>query len=82
MGDTAFFSPDVFVFLRQLKRNNDREWFAKNKARYQTSIVEPALSFITRLCARPERDQPPLRRGCAAYPRFPVSHLSRHSLFT
>jgi len=46
MADTAFFSPDVFVFLRQLKRNNDREWFAKNKARYQSSIVEPALLFI------------------------------------
>ena len=46
MPDTAFFSPDVFTFLRQLKRNNDREWFAKNKARYQQSIVEPALSFI------------------------------------
>src|ERR1017187_851371 len=47
MADSAFFSPEVFVFLRQLKRHNDREWFAKNKARYQTSIVEPALSFIS-----------------------------------
>ena len=47
MADTAFFRPEVFVFLRQLKRHNDREWFAKNKARYQTSIVEPALSFIS-----------------------------------
>ncbi len=47
MADTAFFSPEVFVFLRQLKRHNDREWFAKNKARYQTSIVDPALSFIS-----------------------------------
>ena len=47
MADTAFFSPEVFVFLRQLKRHNDREWFAKNKARYQTSTVEPALSFIS-----------------------------------
>jgi uncharacterized protein (TIGR02453 family) len=46
MTGTAFFSPDVFTFLRQLKRHNDREWFAKNKGRYQTSIVEPALSFI------------------------------------
>ena len=46
MPDGAFFSPDVFTFLRQLRRNNDREWFAKNKARYQQSIVEPALSFI------------------------------------
>jgi uncharacterized protein (TIGR02453 family) len=47
MADMAFFSPEVFVFLRQLKRHNGREWFAKNKARYQTSIVEPALSFIS-----------------------------------
>ena len=46
MADKAFFSPEVFVFLRQLKRHNDREWFAKNKARYQTSIVDPALSLI------------------------------------
>jgi uncharacterized protein (TIGR02453 family) len=46
MAGTAFFSPDVFTFLRQLKRHNDREWFAKNKGRYQESIVEPALSFI------------------------------------
>jgi uncharacterized protein (TIGR02453 family) len=47
MADTAFFGPEVFAFLRQLKRHNEREWFAKNKARYQTSIVEPALSFIS-----------------------------------
>ena len=53
MADTAFFGPEVFVFLRQLKRQNDREWFANNKARYQTSIVEPALSFISGF--RPDR---------------------------
>jgi len=58
MPDTAFFSPDVFVFLRQLKRNNDREWFAKNKARYQTSIVEPALSFIREFSPKLEKISP------------------------
>ena len=58
MADTAFFSPEVFVFLRQLKRHNDREWFAKNKARYQTSIVEPALSFISGLAPHLGRISP------------------------
>ena len=58
MADTAFFSPDVFVFLRQLKRNNDREWFAKNKARYQSSIVEPALSFIGGFAPQLEKISP------------------------
>jgi uncharacterized protein (TIGR02453 family) len=47
MPATAYFSPEVFTFLRQLKRHNDREWFAKNKGRYQASIVEPALLFIS-----------------------------------
>jgi uncharacterized protein (TIGR02453 family) len=46
MAETAFLRSEVFVFLRQLKQHNDREWFAENK-RYQTSIVEPALSFIS-----------------------------------
>jgi uncharacterized protein (TIGR02453 family) len=47
MPDTAVFSPDVFRFLIHLKRNNNRGWFAKNKTRYQASIVEPALAFIS-----------------------------------
>jgi uncharacterized protein (TIGR02453 family) len=46
MAATAYFDLEVFTFLRQLKRHNDRDWFAKNKARYQACIVEPALLFI------------------------------------
>jgi uncharacterized protein (TIGR02453 family) len=46
MPENAVFQPDLFQFLRQLKRYNDREWFAKNKERYQQVAVEPALEFI------------------------------------
>lgn len=46
MPATAIFSPELFVFLKQLKRNNDRDWFAKNKLRYQQVVVEPAMTFI------------------------------------
>ena len=46
MPDTAIFSPDLFEFLRQLKRHNTRPWFDKNKARYHELVVEPALLFI------------------------------------
>jgi uncharacterized protein (TIGR02453 family) len=46
MPDSTFFQSDLFEFLRQLKRQNNREWFAKNKARYQQSVVEPAMQFI------------------------------------
>jgi uncharacterized protein (TIGR02453 family) len=47
MPNSVFFSPDVFEFLRQLKRHNNREWFANNKGRYQQVVVEPALRFIS-----------------------------------
>ena len=46
MPDTAYFRPELFTFLRQLKRNNKREWFAKNKHRYETDVRDPALLFI------------------------------------
>lgn len=46
MASNSFFQPDLFQFLRQLKRHNDREWFAKNKERYQQVAVEPAMQFI------------------------------------
>jgi uncharacterized protein (TIGR02453 family) len=44
--ETAYFSRDLFVFLRQLKRYNNREWFARNKARYEREVRDPALLFI------------------------------------
>jgi uncharacterized protein (TIGR02453 family) len=46
MPGTAFFQPELFQFLRQLKRHNSREWFAANKERYQQLAVEPAMEFI------------------------------------
>jgi uncharacterized protein (DUF2461 family) len=36
MPSRSFFSPQLFEFLRRLKRQNDRNWFAKNKSTYQT----------------------------------------------
>jgi len=47
MPDTAFFHPELFTFLRQLKRHNNRDWFARNKARYEKIVLEPALMFIS-----------------------------------
>jgi uncharacterized protein (TIGR02453 family) len=40
------FSPGLFAFLRELAANNDREWFAANKARYMAEVQEPALAFV------------------------------------
>jgi uncharacterized protein (TIGR02453 family) len=46
MGQSLYFSPELFQFLSQLKKNNDREWFTANKARYESSVRDPFLRFI------------------------------------
>ena len=46
MPEAGFFRPEMFDFLRQLKRHNDREWFARNKQRYVEAVQDPALAFI------------------------------------
>jgi uncharacterized protein (TIGR02453 family) len=46
MSKIAYFDPGLFKFLRQLKKNNNREWFQKNKARYEEDVRDPLLRFI------------------------------------
>ncbi|MEM7417831.1 MAG: DUF2461 domain-containing protein [Gemmatimonadota bacterium] len=43
---TAYFTPKSFAFLRDLKANNNREWFAEHKPRYEEHIKTPALRLI------------------------------------
>ena len=40
------FDPEFFEFMADLAANNDREWFAANKERYEAEVLEPALAFI------------------------------------
>jgi len=42
----AYFTPDTFRFLKDLKKSNDREWFAANKSRYEDHLKDPALRVI------------------------------------
>lgn len=41
-----YFGPGFFRFLRELKANNRREWFAANKSRYQRDVEAPMQQFI------------------------------------
>jgi len=40
------FTPELFRFLDQLRRNNRRDWFERNKERYLEQVREPMLRFI------------------------------------
>lgn len=48
MSDPTFteFDPKLIKFLAQLQRNNNREWFNKNKSRYEDDVLFPALAFV------------------------------------
>ena len=43
---SAHFTPKLFKFLRDLKRHNDREWFAANRDRFVAEVEGPMLQFI------------------------------------
>ena len=58
MADASFFRSELFVFLRQIKRNNNREWFARNKARYEAIVRDPALNFIASFAPHLHRINP------------------------
>jgi len=40
------FSPRLFQFLTELQANNNREWFAENKSRYEEDLLKPSLAFV------------------------------------
>jgi len=46
---------DFFRFFEDLKRNNDRDWFNDNKARYHESVVNPVSEFI--VCIAPQLEK-------------------------
>jgi uncharacterized protein (TIGR02453 family) len=41
-----YFTPELFLFLQQIKRNNRREWFEKNRSRHEEVVKQPCLRFI------------------------------------
>jgi uncharacterized protein (TIGR02453 family) len=51
-AEKPYFGPEALRFLRDLRANNEREWFLANKARYESSVQAPALRFIEAMTPR------------------------------
>ena len=49
MPADRYFSTDLFEFLTALCVHNQREWFQKNKERYEALVRDPLLRFIADL---------------------------------
>jgi uncharacterized protein (TIGR02453 family) len=59
--ETTIFGPELFTFLEELRANNNRDWFAANKQRYEEDVLEPALEFIVAFAPRLEKISPHFR---------------------
>ena len=56
--DFAGFDKSLVRFLGQLKRNNNRRWFMRNRDRYEAEVRRPVLAFIRAIAPRIERISP------------------------
>jgi uncharacterized protein (TIGR02453 family) len=52
MAEFPGFPEDFFVFLEDLKANNNRDWFNASKNRYYESVVNPVSEFIVCIAPR------------------------------
>lgn len=43
------FTPKTLTFLRQLKRNNDRPWFAEHRDVYEREVKARTVAFVERI---------------------------------
>ncbi|MEO9930662.1 DUF2461 domain-containing protein [Rhodopirellula bahusiensis] len=58
---TSPIQPELFHFLEDLAGNNNRDWFAENKSRYEDEVRQPALELIRQLAVPLKRSAPMLR---------------------
>ena len=42
----ATFTPASIAFLKELRANNNREWFSQHKSRYEEDVLDVALDFV------------------------------------
>jgi uncharacterized protein (TIGR02453 family) len=61
------FPKDFFSFFSELKKNNNRDWFANNKPRYFESVVHPMGDYIVSIA-------PYLKRIAPCYKADPKPH--------
>ncbi len=54
----SYFTSDLFRFLSELETHNNRDWFQANKERYEKSVRDPFLQFVTDLQPRLKKISP------------------------
>jgi uncharacterized protein (TIGR02453 family) len=55
MPTSPHFGRELIKFLKDLRTNNNREWFQANKRRYEKDVRDPLLRFVTDFGPRLEK---------------------------
>ena len=75
---TTCFSPKTLTFLRALKRNNRREWFNANRARYEEHVRAPMVALVEQLAL----DLPAIAPDLIAEPKRSIYRIYRDTRFS
>jgi uncharacterized protein (TIGR02453 family) len=73
----SWFSRDTFEFFHDLEQNNDRDWFAQNKKRYEASVKNPMLELAAEMIERIGKIQP-----ISMLPKDAVFRIHRDTRFS
>jgi len=72
------FTPRTLAFLRALKRNNDRAWFAEHREQYLRDVHQPVLDFVDRMATELKVFAPELE----ASPKASLFRIYRDTRFS
>ncbi len=78
MTHQAFFTPALFDFLRELKANNEREWFQAQKDRFDADVKAPMVAF----CMALDPALQGVSRFYSADPRTSIFRIHRDTRFS
>lgn len=73
----AWFTADASDFFAELELNNDKDWFERNRKRYDQSVKEPMLSFAAEMIERMKEVDP----GISMLPRNAIFRIHRDTRF-
>jgi uncharacterized protein (TIGR02453 family) len=54
----AWFTKDAIDFFTELEQNNEKEWFEKNKKRYEAFVKKPTEAFAAEMIGRMQEIDP------------------------
>lgn len=69
-------------FLRELERNNERDWFEAHKAQYLEAVLEPTKAFVVALGQRLQTISPHIQYGTSANGSESIMRIYRDLRFS